>query len=51
MIEKRFAEVLGVVVRLQFRLTQEERSAATIEDQPVVKSAIDMFNARLIKEN
>ncbi len=51
MIEKRFAEVLGVVVRLQFRLTQEERSTATIEDHPVVKSAMDMFNARLIKEN
>jgi DNA polymerase-3 subunit gamma/tau len=50
MIEKRFAEVLGVVVRLQFRLTQEERSTATIEDHPVVKSAMDMFNARLIRK-
>jgi hypothetical protein len=51
MIEKRFAEVLGAVVRLQFQLTDQEGVPATIEDHPVVNSAMDMFNARLIKES
>jgi hypothetical protein len=36
--------------RLNFVLSQEEKNSETTLQNPIVQSAMDMFNARVIKE-
>jgi DNA polymerase III subunit gamma/tau len=50
LIENKLADLFHAGFRLNFVLSQEEKNAETALQNPVVQSAMDMFNARVIKE-
>jgi DNA polymerase-3 subunit gamma/tau len=50
LIEDKLAELFHSGFRLNFVLSQEEKNSETTLQNPVVQSAMDMFNARVIKE-
>lgn len=50
MVEKAIAETLHEPLKVHFVLSQEEKAHDGAVDHPVVQSALDMFNARLIRE-
>jgi DNA polymerase III subunit gamma/tau len=50
LIEEKLAELFHSGFRLNFVLSQEEKNSETTLQNPIVQSAMDMFNARVIKE-
>ena len=50
LIEKTFLELLKANLKVHFILTKEEEHKNQTSSHPVVKSALDMFNGRVIKE-
>jgi DNA polymerase-3 subunit gamma/tau len=50
LIEDKLAELFHSGFRLNFVLSQEEKNSETTLQNPIVQSAMDMFNARVIKE-
>lgn len=49
-IEKNIAEVLGAHLKIKFILTAEEKKKEDTKDHPFIKSALDMFNGKVVKE-
>ncbi|HOW42428.1 MAG TPA: DNA polymerase III subunit gamma/tau [Candidatus Omnitrophota bacterium] len=49
-VEQNMSEVINNNVRLRFTLSDEEKLDEVGKDHPVLRSALEMFNARLIKE-
>ena len=49
-IEKNVSEVLNADLRLNFILSTEEKQKDNSENHPFIKSALEMFNGRVIKE-
>jgi hypothetical protein len=50
LIESNLASVLDSGLKINFVLSKEEKISADTEKHPFVRSALDMFNARLINE-
>jgi hypothetical protein len=50
LIESNLSAVLDAGLKVNFILSKDEKIAADIEKHPFVRSALDMFNARLINE-
>jgi DNA polymerase III subunit gamma/tau len=50
LIENKLSELFHAGFKLNFELSQEEKNAEVTLQNPVVQSAMDMFNARVIKE-
>jgi DNA polymerase III subunit gamma/tau len=50
LIENKLSELFHAGFKLNFVLSQEEKNAEVTLQNPVVQSAMDMFNARVIKE-
>jgi hypothetical protein len=50
LIENKLSELFHSGFKLNFELSQEEKNAEITLQNPVVQSAMDMFNARVIKE-
>lgn len=50
LIEKKLAELFHTGLKLNFVLSQEEKNPEDSLHHPIVQSAMDMFNARVIKE-
>ncbi|MFA6350449.1 MAG: DNA polymerase III subunit gamma/tau [Candidatus Omnitrophota bacterium] len=50
LIEKTFSEILKANLKVNFILAKEESVKNDISFHPVVRSALDMFNGRVIKE-
>jgi DNA polymerase III subunit gamma/tau len=50
MVERVIARALNAEVRLSFVLSQEDKPDEAAVNHPIVQSALDIFNARLIKE-
>jgi DNA polymerase-3 subunit gamma/tau len=50
MVEKIISDALNAKLRLNFVLSQENKSDDAVVNHPTVQSAMDTFNARLIKE-
>jgi DNA polymerase III subunit gamma/tau len=50
LIENKLSELFHAGFKLNFVLSQEEKNAEATLQNPVVQSAMDMFNARVIKE-
>ncbi|MDD5774388.1 MAG: DNA polymerase III subunit gamma/tau [Candidatus Omnitrophica bacterium] len=50
LIEKKLAELFHAGLKLNFVLSQEEKNPEDSLHHPIVQSAMDMFNARVIKE-
>ena len=49
-IEKVFSDVLSTSLKVNFTLSKEEKQKEAHENSPFIKSALDMFGARFIKE-
>jgi len=49
-IEKNIRELLNTNVRVNFILSAEEKQKDNSENHPFIKSALEMFNGRVIKE-
>jgi DNA polymerase-3 subunit gamma/tau len=50
LIESNLAAALDTVLKVNFVLSKEEKISSDTEKHPSVRSALDMFNARLINE-
>jgi len=50
LIEKKLSELFHTGLKLNFVLSQEEKQQEDALQHPIVQSAMDMFNARVIKE-
>ena len=50
LVEKSISESLNAGVRVNFILSQELKSKDESENNPAIKSALDMFHGRVIKE-
>lgn len=50
MVERIIMQVLNAEIKLNFVLSQENKSDDVVVDHPTVRSAMDTFNARLIQE-
>ncbi len=48
-IEKKLSDLFKTSIRVIFILSQEEKHAVDSHEHPAVKSALDMFNGRVIK--
>ncbi|MFH1397416.1 MAG: DNA polymerase III subunit gamma/tau [Candidatus Omnitrophota bacterium] len=48
-IEKKLSDLFKTSIRVVFILSQEEKHAVDSHEHPAVKSALDMFNGRVVK--
>ena len=51
LIEKTIFEIFKEDVMVDFILTTQARQSDEVREHPTVKSALDMFDARVIKED
>ena len=51
LIEKCVSDLLNTRLRVNFILTTEQKIEENSQDNPIIKSALDMFKGRVIREN
>ncbi|MFA5118949.1 MAG: DNA polymerase III subunit gamma/tau [Candidatus Omnitrophota bacterium] len=51
LIEKNFSQVFNTALKVYFVLSDEQKQEHNSMENPIVRSAIDMFQGRIVKEN
>ncbi len=51
LIEKNFSQVFNTALKVYFVLSEEQKQEHNSMENPIVRSAMDMFQGRIVKEN